>query len=104
MRTKIITLDGAEYKIRSLTMREAEEFFQKLQKAVAGSENGKTEQLTKLWEGLVALVLVSPEVKVEQVETQLDIVSFKILRDEILKFSGFDMKEESPGEATASQT
>jgi len=95
MRTKTIQLDGAEFKIAPLTMREVEDFLQRQKDALAMPEGAAREkQLAEIWRKFIATGLNNvhrlegggwPEpkpalVQPDEISDRLDIVAFERLR------------------------
>lgn len=89
IRRKLINLDGAEFTISPLTLKQT--------KALAEESTSTLKVIS------VSLSRAGQEVSVEQLEDVLDVRSRTALFNEILAFSGLDNKQEgATGEPKAS--
>lgn len=113
-RTKIIELDGAKFVIGALSLGQVEEFLGKQREALGVDEKGQKKdgvepdgaKLAASWREFICTGLNNGEQGTawtpDELNTELDLISFERLRTELLDFSGLKGSgEKSPGEAPA---
>ena len=115
-RIKTIHLDGAEYRICSMTMADAEQYLADQAEAIrigaALPEDGLRLQKENNYRIVASCLNRAMEDGAKKIEPAdvpklLDLVAFGAIHKEILEFSGLKLANESetkPGEAVASQT
>lgn len=100
-RTKIIELDGAKFVIAPLTLAQVEAFLEKQRKAL---EAENRDELRDIWRDVICAGLNNAERSIdptvfnrwtpEVLINEIDLVTFQLLREEMLTFSGLKSEPE----------
>jgi hypothetical protein len=107
-RTKTIELDGAKFIIAALTLSQVEEFLADHRDALGLDDKGNArpgatpdeKKLKQLWRKFICVGLNNAAQNGEKprepktLADELDLVSFEMLRNELLKFSGLKALDE----------
>jgi len=105
VRTKKVELDGASFTIAPLSVFQVEEFIPKQRELLTKKD---IAGMRDCWRELICIGLnnAGGDFKKEDIDKELDLVMFNLLRDEILKFSslGSDQEEKKIPEIAAAAT